>query len=561
MALIFSCSAVFKEKLEKMKKKNRFDLFACFCLLACFPAFSDGRAEAVGFTKWLNPEALRDGQSQQASLENKSDKEKETEKQKTESVSSEEKSFDGKSLEVEKTEVASLTREEKDAAADSSIADVSSMKGTDVVVQSDSGVQNSQNSDNQSVPSAVNEAKKEKSSVASEKMASSDPDSKEMLTITSEGGFLLPTYVLPEVQEDILSVKSGLLQQDSPFRTPSSPERKNEGKEVSETVVSETEGKAVPSWTDKDASFVPLKEAVKEQSDIQPPVLLDTPVDNVSSEKTEEVSSEAKASKVVVENATEEDKAEGKTNEDLMVQRLEKEYEEASEVLSETDLALIRYASAIAETAREIEKLEAQAADVVDLDNPEEVEGIALASAEELQEALPEQEEVPVVDKPLLLPLAARVEKVSQEEAEILEEEPEKTTVSSAEKILQKGKNAYKLLPNEIKISFRPDNAEISGQTLKWIRAFASQIVQDPQKYVEMRVSAYGLAGIQSRRVLLLKGTLLGSGLNPSQIRIVSTPRDSDSIVLRIMEKEDDVIEITEYSGLGTTKKKTIKSW
>jgi hypothetical protein len=529
-----------------MKKKNRFNLFACFCLVSFCAFFSEGKAETVGITKWLNPDAWRGGQIKQASLNGQFGKKKSAEKQSS-NVSDENLALENKKT-VEKTEpvVVSSLKEEK--------------KNSDSVTEDTLKTA--------AVETSSTPEKKTAPAVSSQNVAASEPDNpdnKEMLTITSEGGFLLPTYVLPEVREDILSVKSGLLQQDSPFRTPAAAEETKNAAASSE--VSKTqENQTVMSWTEKDSSFVPLKEDVQEKIAVKAPVLLEKPVETaatetVVAEKAVNVPAEEKTSKVVVENATEEEKAEGKTNEDLMVQRLEKEYEEASDVLSETDLSLIRYASAIAETAREIEKLEARAANIVDLDNPEEVEGIALASASGLQETLPDQTETPVFDKPLLLPLAARAEKVTSEDVEILEEEPEKKTVSAVEKILQKGKDAYKLLPNEIKISFRPDNADISGQTLKWIRAFASQIVQDPTKYVEMRVSAYGLAGIQSRRVLLLKGTLLGSGLNPSQIRIVSTPRDSDSIVLRIMEKEDDMIEITEYAGAGRTKQKKIKSW
>ena len=50
------------------------------------------------------------------------------------------------------------------------------------------------------------------------------------------------------------------------------------------------------------------------------------------------------------------------------------------------------------------------------------------------------------------------------------------------------GKNPSKILPAEMRLSFQPGRAEISGQTLRWVQAFANKAATSPNVILEIRI-------------------------------------------------------------------------
>ena len=103
-----------------------------------------------------------------------------------------------------------------------------------------------------------------------------------------------------------------------------------------------------------------------------------------------------------------------------------------------------------------------------------------------------------------------------------------------------------KILPTEIRLSFQPNRAEISGQTLRWIEAFAKKAQTDNSIILEIRIDGTSSFELQQKRLNLLKNVLINKGAPSNKINIVFTTREPNSFVVRtlkIIGNEDDKIE------------------
>ena len=89
------------------------------------------------------------------------------------------------------------------------------------------------------------------------------------------------------------------------------------------------------------------------------------------------------------------------------------------------------------------------------------------------------------------------------------------------------------ILPTEMKLSFQPEKAEISGTTLRWIRAFAENTKKNPDTYIEIRIDGTGAYALQQRRLNLLQGIFFENGVKPEKINTVFTAREPNSFVIR----------------------------
>ena len=92
--------------------------------------------------------------------------------------------------------------------------------------------------------------------------------------------------------------------------------------------------------------------------------------------------------------------------------------------------------------------------------------------------------------------------------------------------------------PHEIRITFYPQDSAFSGQTLKWVRAFALAALQDPRLIVEIRASC-AEADLQDTRLKLVKGVLMGAGLSTHQIIVNYTNRPVDTMLLRAVPRPE----------------------
>lgn len=101
-------------------------------------------------------------------------------------------------------------------------------------------------------------------------------------------------------------------------------------------------------------------------------------------------------------------------------------------------------------------------------------------------------------------------------------------------------KSSTKILPAEMKLSFQPGRAQISGQTLRWIQAFALKATEEPDVILEIRIDKNSSYALQQRRLELLH-TILGSkGIDDNKVSTVFTSREPNSFIIRTLRIGDE---------------------
>ena len=100
----------------------------------------------------------------------------------------------------------------------------------------------------------------------------------------------------------------------------------------------------------------------------------------------------------------------------------------------------------------------------------------------------------------------------------------------------KKDKIITKILPTEIRLSFQTNRAEISGQTLKWIKAFAQKTAEEPSVGLEIRIDGTSSPLLQRRRLNLLQNILLSEGAPAEKIKTTFTAREPNSFILRTVK-------------------------
>lgn len=95
------------------------------------------------------------------------------------------------------------------------------------------------------------------------------------------------------------------------------------------------------------------------------------------------------------------------------------------------------------------------------------------------------------------------------------------------------GRNKVKIMPTEMRLSFQPNRAEISGQTLRWIQAFAARAAEDDGMMIEIRIDGTSAMELQQKRLNLLHNILTNKGVEYSKINTVFTQREPNSFIIR----------------------------
>ncbi len=90
-----------------------------------------------------------------------------------------------------------------------------------------------------------------------------------------------------------------------------------------------------------------------------------------------------------------------------------------------------------------------------------------------------------------------------------------------------------KILPTEMRLSFQPNRAEISGQTLRWIQAFANKAADSETVGIEIRIDGTSSLELQQKRLNLLHNILTNKGVEYSKINTVFTNREPNSFIIR----------------------------
>ena len=90
-----------------------------------------------------------------------------------------------------------------------------------------------------------------------------------------------------------------------------------------------------------------------------------------------------------------------------------------------------------------------------------------------------------------------------------------------------------KIMPTEMRLSFQPNRAEISGQTLRWIQAFAAKAAENGDMSIEIRIDGTAAMDLQQKRLNLLHNILADKGVEYSKINTVFTQREPNSFIIK----------------------------
>ena len=96
------------------------------------------------------------------------------------------------------------------------------------------------------------------------------------------------------------------------------------------------------------------------------------------------------------------------------------------------------------------------------------------------------------------------------------------------------------IMPTEMRLSFQPNRAEISGQTLRWIQAFAARTAEDKLTSIEIRIDGTSGMELQQKRLNLLHNILTNRGVEYSKINVVFTSREPNSFIIKTVTRNYD---------------------
>lgn len=105
------------------------------------------------------------------------------------------------------------------------------------------------------------------------------------------------------------------------------------------------------------------------------------------------------------------------------------------------------------------------------------------------------------------------------------------------------------ILPTEIRLSFQPNRAEISGQTLKWIRAFAKKAADENNVGLEIRIDGSHSFELQQKRLNLLYNILTINDVPYQKINTVFVDREPNSFVVRTVKIMNEKEQKKEDNG------------
>ena len=125
----------------------------------------------------------------------------------------------------------------------------------------------------------------------------------------------------------------------------------------------------------------------------------------------------------------------------------------------------------------------------------------------------------------------------SQEKSPVKTQPKKGDDFASLYESLQETKNEYirkRILPSELKLSFQPDRAEISGSTLQWLKSF-SEASQDEDTYLQVRLDANTSTELQKKRLNLLYTIFMNNGVNFKKIDTQFSLTEPNAFIIRII--------------------------
>jgi len=121
------------------------------------------------------------------------------------------------------------------------------------------------------------------------------------------------------------------------------------------------------------------------------------------------------------------------------------------------------------------------------------------------------------------------------------DEDADTGIIDSISKKIGLKRKGMQILPTEIRLSFQPNRAEISGTTLQWIQAFGKKAAEEETVALEIRLDANSSPTLQQKRLNLLSNILTKRGVGSHKLRVIYTAREPNSFVIRTIRiKEKD---------------------
>lgn len=103
-----------------------------------------------------------------------------------------------------------------------------------------------------------------------------------------------------------------------------------------------------------------------------------------------------------------------------------------------------------------------------------------------------------------------------------------------------------KITPTELKLSFNPGRAEISGQTLRWLKAFSEKATNE-DNIIQIRLDASASTELQRKRLGLLYTIFTNNGVDIDTIDTAFSNIETDTFIIRAIKKRATNVENWEY--------------
>lgn len=97
-----------------------------------------------------------------------------------------------------------------------------------------------------------------------------------------------------------------------------------------------------------------------------------------------------------------------------------------------------------------------------------------------------------------------------------------------------------KIIPSELKLSFQPDRAEISGQTLRWLKAF-SEKAKEEKTYLQIRLDATAPIELQRKRLNLLYTIFMNNGVDFSKVDTAFSLTEPNAFIIRTLQLKQNL--------------------
>ena len=102
---------------------------------------------------------------------------------------------------------------------------------------------------------------------------------------------------------------------------------------------------------------------------------------------------------------------------------------------------------------------------------------------------------------------------------------------------IKKEHTQRKIIPSELKLSFQPGRAEISGSTLQWLKIFSEASFRD-DTFLQVRLDASASTELQKRRLNLLYTIFMNNGVDFNKIDTVFSYSEADAFIIRTIRRK-----------------------